>query len=176
MPFVSEFLPTIFLNEHIFHVEISHVCRWRSEKSLLLNFAGSFICPILRMQKFSTRRRSRSVRAVRIHGSEWRSGTSEELLKCLFVLTIGLNRLRKRSASSTITFRIHSPLQSNLRWKPALVKGAYYCLTFLKEKHVSGRARTPRIFSTEVPFLLLESIIRWMSNIYLIIIQLTPFL
>lgn len=118
MPLVSEFLPTISLNAHIFRLEIPHVCKWRSGKSFL-NFAGSFICPILWMQKFSTRRRSRSLRAVEIHGSEWRSGTSEELLKCLFVLTIGLNRLRKRSASSTITFRIHSPLQSNLRWKPA---------------------------------------------------------
>lgn len=162
------------VSKRIFHLEISHVCRWRSGEESSSKLRRKFYL------SYSTNAEIFDTSAIAFlsHRQDPRKRVTkwnERRTSKVFV------RANNRFKPTEKKIGLHPPLRSkyirlfNLtRVGSQLVKGAYYCLTFLKEKHVSGRARTPRISSMEMPFLLLASIIRWMGNIYLIIGQLTP--
>lgn len=116
----SEFLP-IYLSERA-HFSLENLSRLqmkiREEFSKLRR--KFYLSNSMNAEIFDTSAIAFPFAPFRIHGSEWRSGTSEETSK---VFVRANNRFKptekKIGPPSTITFRVHSPLQSNPRWEPA---------------------------------------------------------
>lgn len=103
----------VVLNANIFHFKISHICKRRSGKSLLLNF-WSFICPVHECRNFSTRWDDR-VCSRRQDSRKWMTKLSERKTFKVFVHTNNWSKPTEKK--SIFAIWIHSVLQSNPRSK-----------------------------------------------------------